>query len=129
MARKLSNSLKEYLRSRRKVLGERPEKIRVFLENIVKEIGSVSTIIVFGGRGVPDKLFSNEPRDLDLLIITSDDKEVVEEKIYSLRPRGLPLDVIVLNLKEYRENTKLIKEMIKKSIIIHDGLKLFSKSK
>ncbi len=129
MARKLSNSLKEYLRSRRKVLGERPEKIRVFLENIIREIGSVSTIIVFGGRGDPDKLFSNEPRDLDLLILTSDDKEVVEEKIYSLRPRGLPLDVIVLNLKEYRENTKLIKEMIKKSIIIHDGLKLFSKSK
>ncbi|OYT38454.1 MAG: hypothetical protein B6U89_05900 [Desulfurococcales archaeon ex4484_58] len=127
MEKKSSNLLKKYLKSRKKVLSERPVKIKVFLEEIIREIGDASTIIVFGGRGDPSKLFSTEPRDLDLLIITRSDKDYVEEKISRLRPKGLTLDVIVININEYREQNKLLKKILEKSIIIHDGLMIFGR--
>ncbi|MET1159467.1 MAG: hypothetical protein ABWW65_00765 [Thermoprotei archaeon] len=88
---------------------------------------SSATIIVFGGRGDPSKLYSTEPRDLDLLVITSEPIEYVEEKIRSLKPLKLPLDLIVINKDEFNPDNPLIKKMLEKSYMVCDGLNVIKK--
>ncbi len=127
MQRKSSSILREYLRHRRETLEKRPTLIKQFLKKLVETIGQNTTIIVFGGRGTPQTLYSTEPRDLDLLIITGENTNTIEEQVYRLKPPRLPADIIIVNYREFNPCEKIIKQMLKKHIIIHDGLGIAGK--
>jgi len=125
MERRSSSISKKYWLGRKKALEKRVELIKRFLSDLRRELCSSSTIIVFGGRSDPFKLFSTEPRDLDLLIITNELIEHVEEKIKHLKPPKLPLDLIVVSETEFKTNDPLIEKMLRNSYVVCDGLGIF----
>ncbi len=125
MRRKSYPLLGRYLRERRRLLSERPRVIKGFLDELSRALCSSSTVIVFGGRGSPDVLYTSEPRDLDLLIVTSLDKDYVEKLVSSLKPKGLPVDLIVVSLEEYRSSMALVEKMLSRSIVVCDGLGIY----
>ena len=128
MRRKSRSLLKKYLKGRVKTLRDRPKLIKSILDSIVDTFGNHVTIIVFGGRGCAEKLYSSEPRDLDLLVITDLDEHSLTEKIIKIKPRTLPLDLIVVNVKSFNRRDPLTEKMLSKSIVVYDGLKIFGGS-
>ncbi len=124
--RSLAISRKYYM-YRRKTLEERPKLIKEFLERLVEAIGEYSTIVVFGGRGDPRTLYSSEPRDLDVLVITTKPVEEVEEKIYKLKPRRLPVDIVVIDKEHFNREDPLFKQMLRRHIVVHDRLGVMRK--
>ena len=128
MRRKSRSLLKKYLKGRVKALRERPKLIKSILDSIVDTFGDHVTVIVIGGRGCAEKLYSSEPRDLDLLVITDLDEHSLTEKIIEIKPRTLPLNLIVVNVKSFNRRDPLTEKMLSQSIVIHDGLKIFGGS-
>ncbi|OYT46662.1 MAG: hypothetical protein DRO18_02045 [Thermoprotei archaeon] len=114
--------MKNFLRSRANSLRKRPYLIRKFLNELVCLLGHEATVIVFGGRGSLDTIYSSEPRDLDLMVIVKDNVSKAEELIYNVKPRTLPADIIVLKLDTFNPCKGVLRNMLKKHIIIHDGL-------
>jgi len=121
MPRRSKSLLRRYLEARRRALAERPRVIREFLEELAQVLGDRASIIVFGGRAVVG-IDSTEPRDLDLLIVISDndDPGSIEELIYRLRPRDLPLDLIIARRSELQNS--IAKQMLRTRIVVHDPL-------
>ncbi len=123
MRRELSDLLRMYLRFRTEVLRRRPEDLRKFLSNLAEGLGDKASIIVFGGRGSKETLYSTEPRDLDLLIVVKDmNTEDVDNYVRKLRPRGLPVDVLIIKYEKFNPCDPLISSMLRKYLLIHDGL-------
>ena len=122
---RVKNYLKIYLRYRNRIIRERPLLIKKFLNELARILGSNATIIVFGGRGSRETLYASGPRDLDLLIITILDPIKAEELVWSSKPRSLPANIIVIHTNDFKCNN-IIKSMLKRSIIFHDGLYLRS---
>ncbi len=127
MRRESSALLRRYLRFRTEVLRRRPKELRSFLSRLVEVLGDRASVIVFGGRGSEETLYSSEPRDLDVLIVVKGiSTEEVDELIRKLRPHGLPVDALIVSYEEFNPCDPLIKDMLRKHLIIHDGLSIGS---
>ena len=113
--------MRRYLEARRRTLAERPRLIREFLEKLASTLAGRASIIVFGGRAIAG-LDSNEPRDLDLLIVVRDDDDPasVEELAYRLKPRELPADIIVARLSELQ--CGIARLMLRSAVLVSDPL-------
>ena len=115
--------LRRYLRFRAEVLRRRPDDLKDFLSKLVMVLGDRASVIVFGGRGSEETLYSSKPRDLDVLIVVKGiSTEEVDELIRKLRPRGLPVDALIVSYEEFNPCDPLIRDMLTKYLIIHDGL-------
>ncbi len=121
MQRRYVDSLRRYLEHRRRALSERPRILKEFLYNLVSVLGDRASIVVFGGRAVTG-IESDEPRDLDLLIVVddNDDPSQIEEIAYSLKPKNLPIDIVVARRSELR--SPIARQMLRARIVIHDPL-------
>ncbi len=115
--------MRRYLEARRRALSERPRIIKDFLESLVFALRDRASIVVFGGRAATS-LESDEPRDLDLLIVISDDDNPseVEELVYQLKPRSLPVDIVVARRSELR--SAIARQMLRARTILCDPLNI-----
>ncbi len=115
--------MRRYLEARRRALRERPRIIREFLENLVSMLRNRASIVVFGGRAAAG-LESDEPRDLDLLIVINDDDDPseVEELVYRSKPRSLPVDIVVARRSELRN--AIARQMLRARTVLCDPLNI-----
>ena len=83
------------------------------------------TLVLFGSRA---EGAHRESSDFDLAVIlplVADPLELTCE-LCQLRPRGLPVDLLVLEVSELED--PIVKKMLAKRVVIHDGLKLFKEA-
>jgi len=115
--------LRRFLEHRRRALRDRPHLIEEYLRRLSTALGGRASIVVFGGRARTG-LSSDEPRDLDLLIVVddSDDPNEIEDLAHALRPRGLPTDIVVVRKRDL--STPLLRKMLSSYIVMHDPLNI-----
>ncbi len=85
-----------------------------------------STILLFGSRARGDSLPYSD-YDIAVILEHVDDKVKVVERLRRLKPKGLSLDLIVVSIDEL--NDPIIKEMLRDSKVLYDGLGLSKQEK
>jgi len=121
MQRELSGGLRSkllrYLARRKK---QSNKLLQEYVERLKQEVPK-SIILLFGSRAKGECLPYSD-YDVAVILEDLDNKLDVIEKLRRLKPKGLDLDLIVLSIDEL--NDKLVKEMLKDSIILYKGIEI-----
>lgn len=80
-------------------------------------------MILIGSRA---KNIAKTYSDFDLLIVYRDLKEEIYNTVRRLKSIDLPVDLLLINVENFDPNDKLLREILKQKIIIHDRIKIFS---
>jgi len=113
----LRSKLLRYLARRKK---QSNKLLQEYVERLKQEVPK-SIILLFGSRAKGECLPYSD-YDVAVILEDLDNKLDVIEKLRRLKPKGLDLDLIVLSIDEL--NDKLVKEMLKDSIILYKGIEI-----
>ncbi len=111
------------LRSRLlKYLAEKKRISEKLLREYVDKLRSTiprSTILLFGSRARGEQVPYSD-YDIAVILENVEDRIKIVENLRRLKPRGLNLDLIVLSVSDLED--PIIREMLKNSIKLHNGL-------
>ena len=113
----LRSKLLKYLARKKK---QSNKLLLEYVEKLKQKVPK-SIILLFGSRARGEYLPYSD-YDVAVILEDSDNKLYVTEKLRRLKPKGLDLDLIVLSIDEL--NDKLVKEMLRNSIILYKGIEI-----
>lgn len=121
----------EYLRVEEFFKKKKNRLIRLFVEDVIKQLEIDSFVLAIFGSVVDSKVY---PRDIDILVIVDSQERVesVEKTMHaisSLSPLKLDIQVLshdsVYELLAHRKHTNLINEILNKHLIVHGAETLY----
>ncbi len=113
----LRSKLLRYLAKKRK---QSDKLLQEYVERL-KHVVPKSIILLFGSRTRGEDLPYSD-YDIAVILENANNKVSIIEELRRLKPRGLDLDLIVLSIDEL--NDRIVREMLKNSIILYKGMKI-----